>query len=87
MTSAQFCYWLQGFFEISGKSFQNLDNKQVDIIKKHLSMVFVHELDPAHGDQEHQNKLNEIHDSPGFPDLPSSYEHPQDPNGPTIYRC
>ena len=35
-----FCYWLQGFFEISEPL--NLTEKQLKVIKDHLSMVFVH---------------------------------------------
>lgn len=38
MTSENFTYWLQGFFEISDSS--KLDEKQVQIIKDHLALVF-----------------------------------------------
>ena len=38
MNSQEFCYWLQGFFELSeGKK---LTPKQVKIIKDHLALVF-----------------------------------------------
>ena len=59
MTSRDFCYWLQGCFEITGSS--QLDERQVQIIKNHLNMVFVHEIDPSMGDESHQEKLNAIH--------------------------
>ncbi len=62
MTSRDFCYWLQGFFEISKVS--ALDKSEVDIIKKHLAMAFKHEIDPSYGKSE-QGVLNEIHNSPG----------------------
>jgi len=67
MTSRDFCYWLQGFFELSEPEVE-LNAKQVELIRKHLNMVFYHEIDPSMGDQEHQDKLNELHSmsSPAF---------------------
>ena len=44
MTSANFAYWLQGFFEISNTN--QLTTNQVDMIKAHLNLVFKHEIDP-----------------------------------------
>ena len=38
MDSKEFTYWLQGFFEISDA--KKLDEKQVQIIKDHLALVF-----------------------------------------------
>lgn len=38
MTPESFTYWLQGFFEISDA--KKLDEKQVQIIKDHLSLIF-----------------------------------------------
>ncbi len=54
------------------------------MIKKHLALVFKHEIDPSMGDEEHQKVLNKIHNGKI---LPSSYDEPQDPDGPTVYRC
>lgn len=59
MDSVDFCYWLQGLFELGDP--KELNAKQVDLIKKHLNMVFVHEIDPSYGDKEEQAKLNKIH--------------------------
>ena len=64
MTSRDFCYWLQGFFEISESSANPsviLGGDQVSTIKKHLALVFAHEIDPSQGDEAHQAILNEIH--------------------------
>lgn len=44
MTSANFCHWMQGFFEISDSD--TLTEKQVKMIKAHLNLVFKHEIDP-----------------------------------------
>ena len=49
MNTIDFCYWLQGYFEISeGKE---LSEKQVEIIKNHLNLVFKHEIDPLRDSQ------------------------------------
>lgn len=59
MKSRDFVYWLQGFFEISGAT--SLNEQQTEQIKKHLKLVFAHEIDPAMGDKAHQDKLNAVH--------------------------
>ena len=65
MTSRDFTYWLQGFFEVSNA--ETITKEQTEVIKKHLNLVFKHEIDPSMGDVEHQNKLNEIHNTkPNF---------------------
>ncbi len=61
MTSRDFCYWLQGLFELGMPL--SIDAKQTELIKCHLAMVFVHEIDPSAGGQKHQDNLNEIHQS------------------------
>lgn len=62
MKSRDFCFWLQGFFEI-GKPTERLTKEQLELIRKHLYLVFEHEIDPSMGDEEHQEKLNNIHES------------------------
>ena len=62
MKEREFCYWLQGLFEV-GKPL-TLDEEQVAAIKAHLNMVFFHEIDPSYP-AEQQDKLNEIHNKPG----------------------
>ena len=59
MTSRDFAYWLQGFFEIADPS--EITYEQTTMIKKHLALVFKHEIDPSMGDEKHQYELNEIH--------------------------
>jgi hypothetical protein len=66
MTSRDFCYWLQGFFELSEEV--GMSNVQTECVKKHLSLVFKHEIDPSMGDVQHQDKLNHLHQNgPQFP--------------------
>lgn len=66
MNSRDFCYWLQGFFEINelNNTSNELNDKQVKCIKNHLSMVFAHEIDPSFGDKDHQELLNILHADP-----------------------
>lgn len=44
MNSIDFCFWLQGYFEISEAT--TLSKKQVETIKNHLNLTFKHEIDP-----------------------------------------
>lgn len=62
MTSRDFCYWLQGFFELSNE--QALSVTQTQIIAKHLALVFKHEIDPSMGGPAEQAALNAIHSEP-----------------------
>lgn len=64
MTSRDFCYWLQGFFELrraGGTANHPIAPEQASVIENHLSLAFVHEIDPSQGDANHQAKLNNIH--------------------------
>lgn len=68
MTSRDFCYWLQGFFEIEASNnagpHELMDAGQVRCIKNHLALVFKHEIDPSQGSPAHQAELQQIHDAP-----------------------
>lgn len=58
MKAVEFCYWLQGNFEVANvKSF---DEAQTDQIRKHLALVFKHEIDPSYPAKQ-QEELNKIH--------------------------
>lgn len=85
MTSRDFAFWLQGFFEVSKA--KELTEEQTNQVKAHLNLVFVHEIDPSMGDQAHQDVLNEIHskrkERPTNPDLARFLK---DADGP-IMRC
>lgn len=59
MKSVEFCYWLQGFYEIADPQ-NGLTAEQTDMIKRHLQLVFVHEIDPSYP-KEQQIVLNKIH--------------------------
>ncbi len=58
MTSRDFCYWLQGHFEIS--KCEKLESAETEMVKRHLALVFKHEIDPSYsGDAK---VLQAIHD-------------------------
>ena len=69
MTSRDFCYWLQGYFELTGghcvpgeKLAYGLTHEQVAAIERHLALVFKHEIDPSMGGVDTQKELSAIHD-------------------------
>lgn len=65
MTSRDFCYWLMGFFELSGKI--SLTEQQVAIVRNHLNLVFVHEIDPSiPGDPAELQAVHDGKPEPGF---------------------
>ncbi len=59
MKSRDFVYWLQGMFELTPT--RTLDAIQVDKIKRHLALVFKHEIDPEDGNAAQQAEANSIH--------------------------
>jgi hypothetical protein len=68
MTSRDFCYWLQGYFEVNDAAADanhniNIDKPQIECIRKHLAMVFKHEIDPSMGSKEHQAALSQLHET------------------------
>ena len=71
MKSRDFCYWLQGLFELQNPKV--LDEKQTDLIRAHLHMVFIHEIDPSFP-QNQQEQLNMAHN------LSDVYLHKKDTN-------
>ena len=65
MTSRDFCYWLQGCLELAQASQSPgeiyFDAKQTEVIRRHLALVFRHEIDPSMGPPSHQKAIDELH--------------------------
>lgn len=60
MTSRDFAFWLQGFFEIASPD--RITYEQTEMIKRHLALVFIHEIDPSLSDDPiKQEQMNQIH--------------------------
>lgn len=66
MKAAEFCYWIQGFFELSES--EQLTPRQVEIIRNHLKLVFYHDIDPSYSeDPAVQAEMQAIHDGDAKP--------------------
>lgn len=76
MDSVNFCYWLQGLFELG--NVKELNEQQVEVIKNHLNLVFKHDIDPKVESSSWLSKdeLNELHDPKPITD-----------DNPIILRC
>ena len=64
MRSVDFCYWLQVLFDVGEPT--TLNEKQVELIKRHLNMVFVHEIDATYPAVQ-QSALNKAHQGAATP--------------------
>lgn len=60
MNARDFCFWLQGHFEFN-PNLQALDEAQTELLKRHLDMVFTHEITPSFGAPEHIEALDQDH--------------------------
>jgi hypothetical protein len=49
MNTIDFCYWLQGHFELNPNT--PITPEQTELIKNHLHLVFKHEIDPLRESQ------------------------------------
>ena len=71
MSSRDFCFWLQGYFEVAEPD--DMTKDQVRMVRNHLNLVFKHEIDPSMPDPT--GELQVIHDGkPQKPALPQSTE-------------
>jgi hypothetical protein len=86
VTSRDFCYWLQGFFELSDPH-SGLTQEQADTIEKHLALVFKHEIDPSQGSPAHQAELNKIHEGSVPTAQPPKHQIGGTGSDGTVYRC
>lgn len=71
MTTRDFCFWLQGFAEVHRDA---PSPEQWEVIKRHLNLVFAHDIDPSMPDKD--GKLQAAHD--GKIDLPKRPPSPPD---------
>ena len=79
MKAQEFCYWLQGYFELTEPDAMTVE--QTEMVKRHLALVFIHDIDPKQGTPEHQAELQAAHDKPGRPQIGGT-----GPGG-EVYRC
>lgn len=79
MTSRDFCFWLQGYFELAHTGNDPINREGADMIRNHLKLVFKHEIDPSMPDPTGELQL--IHDGKPNPLKPSW------PSADTTLRC
>ena len=65
MNAIDFCYWLQGHFELNPDI--SMTPEQTKLIKNHLNLVFKHEIDPLRESQTPTKTsiLNQTHGQTG----------------------
>jgi len=86
MTSRDFCYWLQGVFEVG--DVKQLDARQTELVRRHLALVFKHEIDPSAGPPEHQKELDKIHQGGDFQSHQSDgFPYDQPGRNDVRFRC
>jgi hypothetical protein len=75
MTSRDFCFWLQGWLEINAAGMPatptaraglfpepHLNTEQLECVRRHLSLVFKHEIDPSLDiSVKHKEALDHLH--------------------------
>ena len=60
MNSTEFCYWLQGYFEIAGKDV-TLSTDQAKIVQEHLKLVFDGDAELVFNDSEYKVVIPHSH--------------------------
>jgi len=88
MRARDFVYLLQGVLEI-GKV-KSFDEEQTETIRRHLNMVFKHEIDPSMGDEKHKAELNSIHAQKPAPisgKVPGAEHQIVSPDHKVLARC
>lgn len=70
MKARDFCFWLQGFFELTGGQIA-LTYEQTAVIKRHLDMVFKHDITKAVDAAENEGWPTE--GPPSHPDYTTPY--------------
>jgi hypothetical protein len=85
MKAVEFCYWLQGYFELFNRGNAGLNREQIGQVKAHLALVFKHDIDPSYSvDPKTQADMQKIHDAGKTP------PPEQDAGGcshDVVYRC
>ena len=64
MKATEFCYWLQGMFELG--DVKTLNEDQTEKVKNHLNMVFFHDIDKTY---PQGTELQKLHDGTTIPSI------------------
>lgn len=60
MKAHEFCFWLQGHFEL-GDTSGGLSSEKLEVVKRHLAMVFAHDIDKRDVMPQEAAQLGQIH--------------------------
>ena len=83
MKAENFCFWLQGFFELN-KGTTDLTPEQVALIQTHLGLVFQHDPSMAH-DQPLERRLQPPFPRPWKPDELQRFGDPDISHDTKVY--
>jgi hypothetical protein len=89
VTSRDFAFWLQGYLELTPGQPAPLSAEQVDKVRRHLALVFIHDIDPSLklANKRLEDLAQKIHDDAMKP-LPSPvFYQPTDARGEPLMRC
>lgn len=100
MQARDFCFWLQGFLELHDAEHDvprppdapepspvALSAAQVACLRRHLALVFLHEIDPSMGGAAAQQALDKVHGGPGKSPGGAFLKLEQDGHGGPLMRC
>lgn len=89
MKATEFCYWLQGYFEMAnlkeGEPLK-LNAEQTESVRKHLSMVFIHDIDPSYPKNQ-QSALDSAHQGKEVVRPPNYHHSASGDQLPHAIRC
>lgn len=75
MNARDFCYWLQGFFELD-PDVKTLNEQQVQILKNHLRLAFHYDIDRQYeGDQEQMQAIHDGDDELLASEVPKNWKN------------
>ena len=88
MKTVEFCYWLQGLFELQPEVLKKgLSPEQTLMVQRHLALVFQHEIDPLYSSDDAAKAARQaLHDGKAtFNPKPRSKKSPRMDGGPGGY--
>lgn len=89
MKTTEFCYWLQGLFELQPDvADKGLTPAQTVMVQRHLALVFKHDIDPSYSpDPAKQAEMHAIHDGKPYVPMPPPRPRGCFPGGNDLIRC
>ncbi len=83
MQSRDFCFWLQGFFELNDDA-RTINAEKAEIIRRHLDLVFAHEIEPMALERPAHDEPKRPVPQPAPKDPEPERERPQENSPPRV---